>query len=113
VKLMPRFPDALQAWPSASFSETLKREIEALSPSSLPLEQGLSRGNYLADEPVTAMILRVSEDGGFIQVDLGLFFSEINAGCSCGFDPLIEAAYCEFRLTLSRETGEGEFRVAS
>jgi len=110
---MPRFPDALQAWPSAAFSAVLKKEIESLPVGALPLEQGLSRGNYPAHEPVSASILRVAEDGGFIRVDLGLFFSEINAGCSCGFDPLIEAAYCEFRLTLSMETGEGEFRVIS
>lgn len=110
---MLRFPNALQAWPSGSFSETLKREIEALPASALPLEQALSLGNYPANEPVSASILRVAEEADFIQVHLGLFFSEINAGCSCGFDPLIEAAYCEFRLSLSRKTGEGEFQVIS
>lgn len=105
------FTDALQAWPSEAFAGILKREIEALPANALPLEQGLSRGNYPADEPVSATILRVAEDGGVIRVDLGLFFSEINGGCSCGDEPPIEAAYCEFRLSLSRKTGEAEFQA--
>jgi hypothetical protein len=108
---MLRFPDSIKAWRSPSFAETLKHEIESLPAAALPLEQGLSRGNYPADEPVSVSILRVAEDGAFILADVGIFFSEINAGCSCGDEPVIEAAYCEFRLTLSRETGEGEFRV--
>ncbi len=109
VKL--RFPTALAAWPSAAFSETLKREIEALPPASLPLEQGLSGGNFPADDALSVSVLRAEEDGAFIRVRLGIFFSEINAGCSCGDEPLAQPAYCEFRLMLSRETGEGEFQV--
>jgi hypothetical protein len=106
---MPTFPESVKTWPSAAFSAILKAEIEALPSSALPLAQGLSGGNYPADEPVSASILRVSEDSGYIEVRLGLFFSEINAGCSCGDEPVAEAAYCEFRLLLSRKTGEGEF----
>ena len=93
---MPRFPSSLAAWPSAAFAQILKREIEALPPAVLPLEQGLSGGNYLADESVSVSVLRIEEEGGFIRVHLGVFFSEINAGCSCGFDPVSQPAYCEF-----------------
>ncbi|MDD5298024.1 MAG: hypothetical protein PHU46_14035 [Rhodocyclaceae bacterium] len=110
---MPRFPDSVRAWPSPAFSELLKKEIESLPVGALPLEQALSLGSYPADEAVSVSILRAVEEGPFILVALGVFFSEVNAGCSCGFDPVFEPAYCEYRLTLSRESGEGEFRPLS
>jgi len=105
---MPKLPNALAAWPSDEFSQILKAEIEKLKPSSLPFAQR----KYIDDDHLKITILTVTDNEQDIQVNIGAFYSEILAGCSCGDDPQRENAYCEMRVSIDKSTAEAKFTVA-
>lgn len=104
---MPKFPDSLHAWPSDQFPKILKSEIEALPTGSLPLE------GYVDDSNITTTVLNVMDNQATIQVDVGIFYNEIIAGCSCGDDPVIQNAYCEIRVSINKTTAEATFSITS
>lgn len=106
---MIRLTKSLSVWGTPAFRETLKREIEDLGATHLPLQQGLSTGSYAIDDGLQAMILGVAEGPTTIRVQAGLFYSGIIAGCSCADDPTpVEAhsEYCEVALDIDKATGE-------
>ena len=110
---MMRLTKSLSDWGDPEFRETLKQEIEAMGAAHLPLQQGLSGGSYAIDDGLQAMILGVSEGPTTIQVQVGLFYSGIIAGCSCADDPTPveeQSEYCEVKLDIDKATGEA--RVA-
>ncbi len=113
---MVRLDKALSAWGTPDFAAMLKREIEQLGPEQLPLQQGLSAGNYALDEPVTARILDVAELQGAIRVKAGIFFGSVIGGCSCADDPTpvdrIEE-YCEILLDIDKATGLARIELAT
>lgn len=97
----------LSAWGRPDFEAVLKQEIEQLGVDQLPLQQGLSTGNYALAEPITVSILGVTELERVIRVKAGIFFSSAIAGCSCADDPTpIDkiAEYCEIQLELDKAT---------
>ncbi|MBI5331039.1 MAG: hypothetical protein HZB71_10545 [Betaproteobacteria bacterium] len=105
---MIRFPQALAFWPSAAFQDVLKREIEALAPDLLPLQQGLAQSSH-ATGRCTAMILRVTEAPDALMVKVGLFYTGVLAGCSCADDPTpVDEVneYCVVRFDIDRASGE-------
>lgn len=108
---MPKLPDSARAWPLDSFAQTLKREIEHLPPGTLPLDKGVSQGGHVDDSRITAIFLRAKDDASAIQAEVGIFFGEIVAGCSCGDDPQTQNAYCEVRVRIEKSTGEAVFNV--
>ena len=108
---MPKFTNSLSAWNTESFTRTLKSEIEHLPKGSLPLDRGTSQGGLVDDSNIVATIIRVADGGGSIEADVGIFFTEIVGGCSCGDDPMTEHAYCEMRVTIDRTSAEAEFAV--
>lgn len=104
---MMRLDKALGAWGTPDFAATLKREIEQLGVDQLPLQQGLSSGNYALAEPVTATILDVAEMENVIRVRAGIFFSSVIGGCSCADDPTPVdkiTEHCEIRLDIDKAT---------
>jgi hypothetical protein len=102
-------PRSRCAWPDETFSTTLKAEIEALPAGSLPLDQATVNGWHVDDSHITATVLRVADDANTITADLGIFFAEIIAGCSCGDEPQSQHAYCELRLSIDKNTGVAKF----
>lgn len=113
---MVRLMKSLSLWGTAAFRETLKREIECLGAERLPLQEGLSVGSYALDHAVEAMILSVSEGPTAIDVQAGLFYSGIVAGCSCADDPTpVEehSEYCEIQLTIDKATGDTSVALLS
>jgi hypothetical protein len=97
---------ALQNWASELFEQSLKQELMALDPALLPLQQGVQQGGY-ADGSDRAFSLLTAVDCGLqVKVQVGVFFSEIISGCSCGDDPVTENAYCEFLLMIDKRTAE-------
>lgn len=104
---MIKLDKALDAWGTPDFAATLKQEIERLSPEQLPLQQGLSSGNFALAEPVTATIQDVAEMEDVIRVKAGIFFGSVIGGCSCADDPTpvdrIEE-YCEVQLDIDKST---------
>ncbi len=104
---MIRFRHSLRAWGGADFEAVLKREIETLGRDDLPLQQGLSGSNYVADSPVTAMIQRVDELENAIRIKAGIFYQGIIGGCSCADDPTPAGEnneYCEVRIDIDKAT---------
>ena len=97
---------ALSAWGTPGFEAVLKQEI-ARGADHLPLQQGLSTGNYVLDEPVTVAIHRIIGLEHVIRVSAGIFYQGVLGGCSCADDPTPAGTsneYCEVRLDIDRST---------
>lgn len=105
---MPRIPCKLPE-NTADYEKELKRALESLPPGSLPLEQGTSRGGFVDDSDISITVIKIRIEKDMIQARLGVFFTEIIVGCSCGDDPVEENAYCEMLLDIDKTSGETEF----
>jgi len=113
VGQVPRFPKALRAWKSDAFGPTLKGEIEAMTADTLPLHAGTSQGGLVDDGKLAATVLTVADDERFIVADVGIFFSEIVGGCSCGDEPESINAYCRMRIRIDKTTAEARIHPVS
>ncbi|MCW8958822.1 MAG: hypothetical protein OQL05_01960 [Gammaproteobacteria bacterium] len=99
----------LQAWGAPEFNATFKKEVEALPPEQLPLQQGLSLSSSISDEPFRVMVISTGESEGRLQVKAGVFYSGIIAGCSCSDDPTpqdVQAEYCDLAFSIDPQSGE-------
>jgi hypothetical protein len=104
---MTRLDKALNAWGTPDFADALKHELAQLGADQLPLQQGLSTGNYVADEPITVVINRIAEMEGLIRVSAGIFFKGVIGGCSCTDDPTPASEineYCEVQLDIDKSS---------
>jgi len=106
---MTRLSESLRDWPSDTFVKTLKRELTGLKPGILPLAGGLSRGGLVDAGDISVTVLNVTDNPQTIEAKVGVFFTEIVGGCSCGDDPSTENAYCELRVGIDKATAEAEF----
>lgn len=104
-------PEALRAWPGEHFSATLKAEIEALPPGSLPLAEGGALGGYVDDGSITITVLGCEEHAAILKVFVGVFYGEILAGCSCSEDPEILNSYCELAASIDKHTAHTQFSL--
>ena len=99
---------SLIAWGSPDFTATLKQEITQLDTDQLPLQQGLSTGNYVSDTPITVVIHSVAEVDTVIRVKAGIFYQGIIGGCSCTDDPTPISdinEYCDVQLDIDKASG--------
>ena len=106
---MIRLEKALNAWGTPGFTDTLKREIQQLDAGQLPLQQGMSAGNYAIDDKLDVMIIRTREEADFIRVKAGIFYAGIITGCSCADDPTPvspHTEYCVIQLDIDKITAE-------
>lgn len=97
----------MRAWGGADFEAILKREVETLGADDLPLQQGLSSSNYVAESPITMMIHRVAEMENVIRIKAGIFYQGIIGGCSCADDPTPTGEnneYCEVQIDIDKAT---------
>ena len=104
---MIRLDKSLCAWGGADFEAILKREVETLGADNLPLQQGLSSSNYVAESPITMMIHRVAEMENVIRIKAGIFYQGIIGGCSCADDPTPTGEnneYCEVQIDIDKAT---------
>ncbi len=104
---MLRLDKSLRAWGTPGFKVILKQEIEQAGASELPLQQGLSTGNYVADEPFTVAINSVAEQDNTISVKASVFYKGVIGGCSCEGDPTPSSEineYCEIQLDIDKTT---------
>ena len=104
---MIRLDKALRAWGSPDFKTILKQEIESMDAEQLPLQQGLTTGNYAVSNQLTAMINSVFETENLIRVTAGIFYKGVIGGCSCADDPTPvneNNEYCEVRLDIDKAT---------
>ena len=108
---MPVLLDIPQQSRSGQFEKALKRELENLPAGSLPLEQGTSRGGFVDDSDISVSVINTQQSGNSIQAKVGVFFTEIIVGCSCGDEPIAENAYCEMLVCIDQTTSEAEFVI--
>lgn len=104
---MVQLNQALRAWGTPEFKNVLKQEIAQLGVEHLPLQQGLTSGNYVTSEPVSVMIHNVTELDNIIRVRAGIFYQGILGGCSCADDPTPTSEsneYCEVQLDIDKLT---------
>ncbi len=106
---MLRLANVINAWRTPDFKGVLKKEIEQLGADQLPLQQGLSAGNYVVGGKFSVMVLDASEDEGFIHARAGIFYNSIIGGCACADDPTPVSElneYCVVRLDIDKKTAE-------
>lgn len=102
---MIRLVKALSAWGTPVFTDALRQEITQLGADYLPLQQGLSTGNYVADKPITVVIHSVAELENVIRTRVGIFYNGVIGGCSCADDPTPSSEineYCEVQLDIDK-----------
>jgi hypothetical protein len=102
---MIKLDKSLRAWGTPNFQAVLKHEIEQLGADNLPLQQGLSTGNYVSNTPFTVLVHSVAEMDNVIRVKVGIFYQGIIGGCSCTDDPTPASdinEYCEVRLDIDK-----------
>ena len=100
---------ALSAWGDPDFKSVVKRDIELLSVTELPLQQGLTTGSYALDRDIEAMILNSWESETCIHVKAGIFYKSIIAGCSCSDDPTpIDEVneHCVVQIDIDKRTAD-------
>ncbi|MGD8931969.1 MAG: hypothetical protein PVI52_05320 [Chromatiales bacterium] len=107
---MARLPDSLRDWGSA-FAETLKGELQGLKPGSLPLLKCVTQGGLPNERDLKSMLLGADETQERILVRVGVFFTEVRAGCSCGDEPMALQAYCELQIDIDRTSAEAKFTL--
>jgi hypothetical protein len=103
---MMQLDQALRAWGMPDFRAILEQEITR-GADQLPLQQGLSTGNYATNDPVTVMIQSVAEMENVIRVRAGIFYQGVIGGCSCADDPTLASEineYCEVQLDIDKTT---------
>ena len=106
---MIRLSKSLNAWGTPAFEEVIKQEIAQVGAEQLPLQQGLSTSSYALDNKLEVMILKVSEEAGFIRAKAGIFYTGIVAGCSCADDPTPineNNEYCVVQFDIDKMTAE-------
>jgi hypothetical protein len=108
---MTELRDALHAWGTDLFAKTLKREIEALPPGSLPLDRATAHGGRVDDGAVVATVTAAADAGTHLEARVGIFFSEVIAGCSCGDEPFSQPGYCEIEVRIDKATAGAGFAL--
>jgi len=103
--------NSLHAWRSEAFAKTLKAELEGLGRDKLPLDKAVSQGGLVDDSDVSVVVLKSREECRRICTHVGVFFSEIVGGCSCGDDLLVQNAYCELNIYIDTVTANAEFAL--
>ncbi len=96
-------PESLARAADPDLGEVLRREVAALGPSALPLQQGLRHGSHVLDDGMQVTVLGIDREGAEVVARLGIFYWSVLAGCACADDPgpvNRNAEYCELRVRL-------------
>jgi hypothetical protein len=113
---MMQLKQSLAAWGREDFTATFKREVEALDPHSLPLQQGLSGTSQVADQPFHIIVIGQREEPGCLRVKAGVHYAGLLAGCSCADDPSTvepEPEYCELCFEIDPVDASARVSLAS
>ena len=85
---------SLAASQSVNFKQILREEIGLLDQSSLPLQEGLTRANYVDDSDLSVLILNIKQTERHIQVKTGIFYQGFIAGCNSHLKPPKLPTFC-------------------
>ena len=103
-------PKTLLAWDTPEFRTVLQREFGQLGskypPLQTALQQALQHSSIALHDEIQVILLTSSADQDSIQVQAGIFYSGLIAGCNCADDPSSaedkKNEYCEIRLKIER-----------
>ena len=110
---MVTFENLLGCGPAENLGEILKNELKTLKPGDLPLQMATQQGGLIDDKRLEPTVLGVSESQDAIMARVGIFFTEIVAGCNCGDDPMPVNSYCELEVRIDKHSAEAKFRLIS
>jgi hypothetical protein len=108
---MVKLPETLRAWGTDRCAHLLKREILALKPGTLPLHLATKQGGMIQGGARDLTVLAVEDDGNSLLAHIGVFFTEVVGGCSCGDEPLTVDSYCELKLRIDKRSAEADLEV--
>lgn len=95
-------PNTLSAWQNQAEASTLKQtltqELNQLDKTQLPLQNGLTQGNWVIDQPIQLMILDQQARANTLTIKVLIFYSSLNAGSCCENDP---SPNCELTETIT------------
>ena len=103
--------DALAFRGTTEFPARLKCAIEALDAGYMPLHQCVNQGGQADASHMAVTVLDVTEVQDDIRARIGVFFTEVVGGCSCGDEPFEQPVYCELGVTIDRQSGDAVFNV--
>lgn len=104
---MIRLGRSLEAWGGSDFEVVLKAELVQLGGDYLPLQQGLSRSDHVAESPITLVVHGAAETEDGLRIRVGIFYQGISGGCACADDPTSSGEcneYCEVRIDIDKAT---------
>lgn len=101
---------SLHAWNTGAFADALKADILGLGAGVLPLREAAASG-CIDESDVAVTVLAYRDTATEIQAGIGVFFTEVIAGCSCGDAPASSSAYCELQVCIDKSNGQARFKV--
>ena len=110
---MPAFVDSLRSYGTEDFQKALKHEIETMDRRELPLERATMQGGIIGEQGITATVISVNDNSHSIEAEVGVFFTEVIGGCSCGDDPLEQNVGCTLRFVIDKNTANTIIEVIS
>ncbi|NCA71141.1 MAG: hypothetical protein EOM91_13760 [Sphingobacteriia bacterium] len=96
-------PESARRFGTPELAATLAREISAWPPDRLPLHG--AQGGLIEPGSIGVTVLSCTPNGQRIDLLVGVFFTEVVGGCSCGEEPFAVPGYQEWGLGLDRATG--------
>jgi hypothetical protein len=111
---MIQMTNALKAWGTPAFDETLKSSIEQMDAKLLPLQQGLTRSDYTTGANRTVRVIKVTDDERMIHAKTGIFYTGVLGDSHCDDDLGRNAEvneYCEMEFDIDKNTAETEVKL--
>ncbi len=105
---MIRLIDSANRYGTADFAATLSRELMGLPEGSLPIAG--EQGGLIDTASIGVTLLSACADADRIELVMGVFFTEIVGGCSCGDEPFSLNGYEELILRIDRADGAALIR---
>lgn len=106
---MIRLIESAHRYGTTDFAATLSRELTGLPEGSLPIAGG--QGGRIDPESIGVTLSSACADDDRIEVVIGVFFTEIVGGCSCGEEPFNLNGYEELVLRIDRADGTAVIRL--
>jgi len=109
---MVKLVESLKLWGNNDFSNTLKKELMELGVNALSIQDAATPGKFVNDSEIGITVLAITESIQYINVKVGVLFSETQWGYCCGEEePMISNAYCEICVSINKNTLDAEFNV--
>ena len=113
---MIRLTQTIDLFGTPDFKRIVKKDIQNIDPTLLPLQQGLSLSSYVGPSAFSAIILKVTEEANTVRIKAGIFYTGIIAGCSCSDAPSPtdeQTEYCELQFNINKKTAVTTVKVLS